>query len=347
MSPRFKMCAKSPALLLLAAAALVFGPGSAVARTQTADEREAQRTELYREAMKAAGAGRWAEAKERLRGVVAIRSSPKVLFSLGQTEEQLGQLASAQADYARALEGAALEGKGEVVQAAEGAQRALSPRVPHLRILVSGGEQGRANGGAAATLDDHPLTLGAYVAVDPGEHRLAVSAPEARSVTATVKLVEGQQLDFPIALEQERLAPPAPAVASTPAPVASEQSESNASAADPSPNGSSGSPLRVVGLVTAGVGVVALGAGAVFGLESIAKHNDAEKACPATTCPAASGAYLWHDAVTFGNVSTIALIAGGAFLVGGTVLWLAAPKSHAAAAQVGLGLGSVELRGVW
>src|SRR4051794_8313424 len=68
---------------------------------------EAQRTDLYREATKAASAGRWAEAKERLRAAIAIRSSPKVLFSLAQSEEQLGQLASAQADYARALEDAA------------------------------------------------------------------------------------------------------------------------------------------------------------------------------------------------------------------------------------------------
>src|SRR5258706_9366348 len=120
-----------PAILIVAIACA----GSAVIPTRaearapasaTTDEREAQRADLFRDATKAAGAGRWAEAKERLRAVLAIRSSPKVVFSLAQAEEQLGQLASAQADYARSMEGAAAEGKSDVVQAAEAAQRALA-----------------------------------------------------------------------------------------------------------------------------------------------------------------------------------------------------------------------------
>ena len=43
---------------------------------------EAQRTELYRQAVEMANGGRWAEAAEKLRAVLAIRSSPKVRFRI-------------------------------------------------------------------------------------------------------------------------------------------------------------------------------------------------------------------------------------------------------------------------
>jgi hypothetical protein len=309
------------------------------------EEREAQRTELYREAMKAAGAGRWAEAKERLHAVLAIRSSPKVLFSLAQAEEQLGQLASAQADYARSLEGAALEGKGDVVQAAEQAQRALAPRVPHVRVVVPGAGASRAAGSAgsaSATLDEQPVAVGTAAAVDPGEHRLVVSAPGMRVATLSVKVSETQQLDVPVSLEPER-SPPAPITPSlAPAPL-----PPPAPAASVEAKPSAGSSWRTASLVTAGAGVLALGVGAVFGVESKWKHDDAEKACPGATCPAANGASLWHDAVSAGNASTIAFIIGGAGVVAGAVLWLAAPREADVGVQVGFGPGSVQLRGAW
>ena len=111
----------------------------------------------------AAAAGRWAEAKERLRAVLVIRSSPKVSVfprpgrgAAGSARERAGRLRPV------ARRGAT-EGKGDVVQAAEGAQRALGPRVPHIRLLLSGGGGGAgAEGhdvgvsGASATVDDQP-----------------------------------------------------------------------------------------------------------------------------------------------------------------------------------------------
>jgi hypothetical protein len=336
------------AIAALIALACASSTAPAVARAPTsraenAEDREVQRTELYREAMRDAGGGHWAEAKERLRAALAIRSSPKVLFSLAQTEEQLGQLASAQGDYARALEAAAVEGKADVVQSAELAQRALFPRVPHLRVTVAA-----AGGGAgSATLDEQPIALGTAVAVDPGEHKLVVRAPGLRTATVSMRVSEGQQVELPVTLEVDRGAPtlaaPSPPPSAPPplslasAPVAS------AEGADARPGAA---PLRTVGYVVAGLGIFGLGAGAAFGLESIAKHNDAQRVCPGVSC-SPSGASLWHDAVTFGDASTIAFAAGGAALLAGTIFWLAAPKSNGHAARVALGPGSFALEGVW
>jgi hypothetical protein len=97
----------------------------------------------------------------------------------------------------------------------------------------------------------------------------------------------------------------------------------------------------------AGAGVVALGVGVGFGVDSIVKHGDAQKACPGTTCPNAGGASLWSDAVSAGNVSTALFVAGGVALAGGVVLWLVAPRTSPGTTQVGVGPGSVQLRGAF
>lgn len=293
---------------------------------------EERRTALYRAASEAAAAGRWAEAKAQLTEALAIRSSPKVLYELGQAEEQLGQVASALGDYVRALEGARAAGESDVVAAAEQARAAVEARVPHVRVVVSG----PGAGAASATLDGKPAVLGAAIALDPGTHALVVSAPGAREVTTSVAIGERQQLDVPVRLEAAApVAAPAGAGASV-------------GASPPAPAASGGSSWRTVSLVVAGVGVVGLGVGAGFGVESMSKHSDAQKACPGATCADASGAGLWRDAVSAGNVSTAAFVVGGVLLAGGAVFWLVAPgASDGSAAQVGVGPGSVQVRGVW
>src|SRR5580658_2154677 len=147
-------------------------PAPSPAQVGNAEKPEDRRTALYREGVEAATAGLWADARDRFRQALAIRTSPKVLFSLAQAEEQLGQVATASADYGRALDGArATPGESEVVAAADQAQRALAPRVPHVRVVVSG-----STAPASATLDDQPIAVGTAIALDPGAHRVVVSA---------------------------------------------------------------------------------------------------------------------------------------------------------------------------
>ena len=344
-------CAAAAALLAVCGApqpAWAQPAGGAVASPDAAGP-EAQRTELYRQASEAAAAGRWTEARDKLRAAVAIRSSPKVLFSLAQAEEQLGQVASAQADYGRALEGAKAAGEGEVVAAAGQAVAAIAARVPYVRVVVTGGSPGAGiEQRASATLDGQPVAVGTPVVVDPGAHRVVVSAPGMRQVATSVAISERQQLDVPVRLQAAEALGGAPAepAPTAPAPVAVPLPP--AAPAEPAPSAGDGAgPWRTVGLVLAAAGVVGLGVGAAFGVESMSKHGDAQKACPGATCPDAAGASLWHDAVTAGNASTVAFVVGGVVLAGGAVLWLAAPRSQDTGPQVGLGPGSVQLRGAW
>jgi hypothetical protein len=88
--------------------------------------------------------------------------------------------------------------------------------------------------------------------------------------------------------------------------------------------------------------------GSVFGLMAASKKNDAQNACP-NDCADQNGVNLWSDAKTEARVSDIAFIVGGVGIVGGASLWFTAkPQSGSGpSAQVGLGPGSVQLKGVW
>ncbi len=232
---------------------------------------EGRRSALYREAAEAAKLGHWSVARDRLREVLAVRESPKVFFSLAQAEEQLGAVASAYTHYARALEGAQAAGEGEVANVAGAAAKAISPRVPHARVVVTGVAD---VGAVKATLDGEAMAVGASVAVDPGEHRLAVSAPGMAAFSTNVSLREGQDLEVPIRFDAAGIA--------SPPPVPSEAAQAPASQAAPLPSSVTAaarpsSPWPTVGLVAAGAGAIAVGVGAFFGVESAAKHGDAQK----------------------------------------------------------------------
>ena len=331
--------------------ALCAAPRSALSQSaQAAPPGDAQHAEqlrtLYREGVEAATAGRWSEARDRFLQVLAMRSSPRVLFSLAQAEEQLGAVASAQADYGRALMGArAAAGQGEVVTASEQAIAAIGPRVPHVRVVVSGVEPARAGAGvepaeagagavaATATLDGQPIAVGAPVAVDPGAHRIVVSAPGMRDGATSVAIVERAQLDVPVRLE-----PVAPSPAAGSAPSAGPETAAAAAAAPGGTGAGAGGgggagPWRTVGLVVAGAGVVAVGVGFAVALDAKSGWNRASGE-PGTARQTDSG-----SAVSEGNVASVVLGVGAAVAAAGVVLWLTAPVRPDGAPGLAVGIG--------
>ncbi len=286
---------------------------------------EERRTALYREGVEAASAGRWMEARLRFSEALAIRASPKVCFSLAQAEEQLGLVASAADDYARALESATAAGEVEVTKAALQAGATIAPRVPHLRVVVTGATD------ATASLDDVTITVGTRVPVDPGAHHLVVRATGMRDVASTVAIGERQDLDVPVLLESAPPPTPAPSVATTPI--------SPAPAKGPS---SDWRPWRTVAIASAGAGVVALGVSGYLALEANSKNNQSnDSGCQGDQCspPAAN---LRDDALSDARASTVAFIVGGALVASGVVLWLVAPSRNSDAS---VGVTPVALTG--
>jgi hypothetical protein len=302
---------------------------------------EARRTTLYKEGFDAATAGRWADARDRFAAALAIRSSPKVLFSLAQAEEQLGQLAAAGRDYARALDGAKAAGEADVAAASQSAKAALEPRVPTVRVVVQGAP------GATAKLDDQPFAVGTPVPVDPGTHRLVISAPGMRDAQATVAISERQRLDVPVRLEVAG----ADATPTTVSPTASDAAPAGQDGSQPEA-GHSAFPWRAVGLIAAGAGVVTLGVGSYFGLQAKSKNDQSNSSgCSGDTC-SSSAAQTRRDAISAGNTSTVLFLAGGVLAAGGIVLWLVAPSSDGSSgvsvSPMALGAGGgLTLAGRW
>ena len=325
------------ALVLAAMCALATAPAAAQAPAGGGD-REAQRTQLYKEAVDLANAGRWADAAEKLQAVLAIRSSPKVRFTFGQAEEHVGKLATAYDAYAQALADAEAAAETDVADTAGRALRALGPRVPVVRVKVTG--VGASS--ATATIDEHAAKLGEPVRVDPGDHVVQVTAPGARAAQSNVTVAEGQRVEVPVELVAEDFNT---APAESPAPAAAEAEPEPAPAAPSGPF-----PWRTVGLVAAGVGVVGMGVGTYFGIDAISKNSTSNQTgCNGNVCT--QSAYdTREDAKSAATASTIAFVVGGVLAAGGITLWLLGPKGDAAAQVTPVALaggGGLTVTGAW
>jgi serine/threonine-protein kinase len=325
------------ALVLATMCALATPPAAAQAPAAGGD-REAQRTELYKDAVDLANAGKWAEAAEKLQAVLAIRSSPKVRFTFGQAEEHIGKLATAYDAYAQALADAEAAGEPDVADTAGRAMRALGPRVPVVRVKVTGA----GASAATATIDEHATKLGDPVRVDPGEHVVEVTAPGAKAARSKVTVAEGQRVEVPVELAAEEFHT-APGANPTPAAAEGEPA--------PEPTAPSGPfPWRTVGLVAAGVGIVGMGVGTYFGIDAISKNNTSNQTgCSSNVCT--QGAYdTREDAKSAATASTIAFVVGGVLAAGGITLWLLGPKGDTAAQVTPVALaggGGLTLTGAW
>ena len=106
---------------------------------------------------------------------------------------------------------------------------------------------------------------------------------------------------------------------------------------------------RTLALVAGGVGVAGLAVGAVFGLSSISKHDEAEHHCSGSICRDEQGVELRAQATRAGNASTAAFLVGAAGLVGGAALWLTAKPDATTGARpaIGVGLGTVVVTQRW
>lgn len=207
----------------------------------------------------------------------------------------------------------------------------LTSAVPSLIFSAKDGT-GRVLSAVAVTIDGKPWVDhldGSALEVDPGQHTFTFQA--AGFPPATVKL---QIREREHALRQEILLGPPPA-------------EGTSSTQPATTDGNAPiSTQRILAWTALGLGATGILVGSVFGLKSKSKHDDA-KAC-GTTCPDEPSYQANEDAIKFGNISTASFIVGAVGLAGGVALWVTAKPSQASSkanAQIGLGLGSLQLRG--
>jgi hypothetical protein len=294
---------------LRAALLAVFITGAAHAEEK---ESVAAATALFDEAVALMDKGKYADACPKLVKSQAIAPSGGTLLALGECYEHTGRNASAWLAFREAAARAAAAGKKDAEVAALDRASRIAPSMSRLTVRVV---EAATMQGVEVRRDGVPLKtaeIGTAAPLDPGTHLVEAVAPGHRTWSAHVVLASSGDTEVTVpALElvapgQENTPPPAP-------PRVVE---------DP------GSSQRTVGVLVGAGGLALIGAGAVFGMIAGSTNADALANCNTQVEPTRcnqQGLDLTEDARTQALLSTIFLIAGGAAVVAGGVLWLTAP----------------------
>jgi hypothetical protein len=202
---------------------------------------------------------------------------------------------------------------------------------------------------------------GGAIELNPGEHEFRLETQGEPAIVNRLVLLQGQQnrreavvfgaTPQPSVLPRGSApgsSPSVTAAAPQPSPVAlpapHDQTASSSAATT-----SSGPSRRTVGAIIGGVGAAGLVTGAIFGALSIIAHNAYEQNCGASIMAAAGycnrqGLSGEKDAANKGNVATAFLIGGAVVLGAGATIFLIAPNGTANP-EVGIGVGTLSLRG--
>ena len=215
-------------------------------------------------------------------------------------------------------------------------------------------------------LDGAPFATeltGRAVPLNPGSHVLRFEALGKVALEKTVLVAEGEK-DRRIVvtlLEANAAAPVIVAPVPAPAPAVTPVPQPTAPAApvlppEPAPPATQGNGRRTAAYVLGGIGLGGIVAGGVFGGLAFSKWSSATGAeCTSAStrgCTNSNAQSQGQTAGTFADVSTTALIAGGALLTTGAVLLLTAPAKspttglHLSPTVLAHG-GGVGLSGAW
>jgi hypothetical protein len=243
------------------------------------------------------------------------------LLALAMCHEKQGKLAAAWAEFIDVASRSKQEGRKDRADSARKSAEALYPRLSQLTLKVD--SESATIQGLEVRRDGEVVGQGAWgtaVPVDPGQHKIEVSAPGRESWSTVVAVgPEGDRrtVDIPTLKAAARVQDSQANAASTNA-----GGKSQPPSDTPSSNPKDMSTLQIVGLVTAGVGVVGLGLGTYFGISAIKGKSDTDPACPNENCIDQASYDKRHDAVASGNLATIAFIAGGVLAATGTTLFI-------------------------
>jgi hypothetical protein len=224
-------------------------------------------------------------------------------------------------------------------------------------VAVAKDAEGNALPNVKVFVDGQPLAIdvGRSIEVDPGPHTFTFQAADGTKTDKQVLIVEGEKeklVTVTLGKPAEPVAPPLPTAAPPPTPPAASGGPAppgdNAPSTSASGHASSSSfPWKTAGLVGAGVGVVGLGIGAVFGVNALSKKNDAH--CDANNvCPDSSSANTLRDAGSAATASTVFFVAGAVLAAAGVTVWVLNPGGTVKAAPTaGANSAGLVLMGAW
>ncbi len=289
---------------------------------------------LFDEGTRLVGEHHLAEACAKFRE--SQRQDPGIgtLYHFADCEDRLGKTATAWAAFLAVASEAKAQGQAARAAAAHDRSAALEPKLARLTIEP----EGVPTPGLVVARDGEtlgPSEWATAIPVDPGPHVIEARAPGRVSWTTTVTAAASAWAVVTIPALQNL--PPA-----TSGPVTS----TTATTAAEVPTSHPGRGQRAAGIVLGAAGIVGLGIGGYFGVESLLHHSDANAHCVGNICDA-SGVALRNDAQQAGTVATVALSAGGAVFLTGLITYLTAPSDRASVSgpTVAIGPGSIVLGG--
>ncbi len=310
-------------------AALALVSSSRVAHADPPPEVRAAATALFDDARRAMQARDYASACPKLEEAQRMDPGIGILFNLADCYEHVGRTASAWSSFREVAAEAATKGQADREKTARARAAALEPKLMRLRVVVP--PEANANG-LEVTRDGASIAAaiwGTPVPADPGKHAIVAKAPGKEPWRSEITLQQaGAVVDVVVAPLADAKAPSPSAAppSATPAPASAATGD-----AAPQP----GSWQRPLAVAVAGAGVVGLGVGTAFGFLAKSSYDQSNQnaGCDKNGFCSADAKALHDSAVTKGTIGTVVFVGGAAFVAGGVILWLTAPK---APAQVGL-----------
>lgn len=324
-----------PPLALLLAVAVAAAPSPAFAQDSAAAE------VLFLEAKELIGQKKFAEACPKLEASLKLDRTVGTLMNLADCHESLGKIATAWGEWGSAFEWLKRDGDNRAAYAEE-RRRALTPRLPNLRIDVK--SEAPSLDVYRGSLKIDPAAYNTALPVDPGPHVIQVRRGDLVLKEERVEAVEGATANTVIdlaAIEKSVPPPPPPKPGSTP----------------PLPPSTS---QRTAGFVVGGIGAGTLIVGGVLGIVAIrtmerAREPDAciELFCSPDGIKAVERARTFAEAGQWVGLGGLVMLGVGATLIltapgATTTIGSAAPSGVAsvrAAPWIGPTGGGVSLEG--
>jgi hypothetical protein len=307
---------------LAVALALAIAPPAAGA--QPSDKAGAEA--LFEQARRLMDAKRFAEACEKFAASHRLDPAVGTLLNLAECNERLDHLATAWAYYREAQALAQARSDSDRERYAREHAGGLEPRLAKLTIAAR-----QIPPGLEVKKDGLPVTiaaLGTALPVDVGGHALEAVAPGRKRWTGRVEVPrDGVSVSVDVPALEEEDTPQREGSAVLPPGQSTPQRE----APSRKVNEDEGLGVqRTAALVSAGVGVVAIGFGAVMAERAWSNWQDARPHCSTQNVCDDFGFQQGQTAHRQGDLATAGLVIGLAGLALGAVLWLTAPAPRRA-----------------
>jgi hypothetical protein len=271
------------------------------------------------------------------------------LMALAMCQEKAGRTATAWGTFMEVAVRAKRDGRTDREEAARERVQALEPKLSRMTIEVDA--YGASVPGFVLKRDGTQIGRAAWGSaspVDPGNHEIEATAPGKKPWKTSVTVgaeKDARTVKVPALEDEHESAAPPPAHGTlrggigTPAPAPRKESME-----PPSSAGLGGQ--KIAAIAAGGVGVVGLTVGSLFALKTISSKSDADKYCNGGACTDPRGVTAGNDAHAAGNAATVGMVIGVVGLAGAAALWFTAPNAERSA-EVGLGFGTVEVRGTY